>query len=223
MTAPITSATSLTNATAAAQAREARVPKKTLDKDAFLTLLVTQLKNQDPLNPQNPDQMAAQLAQFSTVEQLTTANETLKAQAAASAANQLASQTAFGASLVGQRIVADGDTVMVSGGATAIEIEAPRTGGRARLQLIGADGRTVTERDLGPIPGGAQTLTVNDLPRGTWKYAVTVTNASGAQTKAASFISGIATALTFVDGKPMLKVNGVDVPVEKLVEVRRPS
>ena len=74
MPAPITNAVSLTNTTVAAAAGSSRVAKKALDKDAFLKLLVTQLKNQDPLNPQNPDQMAAQLAQFSTVEQLTEAN-----------------------------------------------------------------------------------------------------------------------------------------------------
>ena len=48
-----------------------------LGKDEFLKLLVAQMKNQDPLNPMDGQQMAAQLAQFSSVEQLVTANDTL--------------------------------------------------------------------------------------------------------------------------------------------------
>src|ERR1700759_3303951 len=43
----------------------------------FLTLLTAQLKNQDPTNPTDPTQFVAQLAQFSTVEQLTKSNTTL--------------------------------------------------------------------------------------------------------------------------------------------------
>lgn len=54
-------------------------PGGKLGKDEFLKLLVAQMKNQDPLNPMDGQQMAAQLAQFSSVEQLVTANETLEA------------------------------------------------------------------------------------------------------------------------------------------------
>ena len=45
-------------------------PGGTLGKDEFLQLLVSQLRNQDPLNPAEPQEFAAQLAQFSSVEQL---------------------------------------------------------------------------------------------------------------------------------------------------------
>ncbi|MFN0097789.1 MAG: flagellar hook assembly protein FlgD [Gemmatimonadaceae bacterium] len=46
-------------------------------KDMFLKLLVAQMKNQDPTNPASPDQLAAQLAQFSSLEQLVSINEKL--------------------------------------------------------------------------------------------------------------------------------------------------
>ena len=48
-----------------------------LGKDEFMKLLVAQMKNQDPLNPMDGQEMAAQLAQFSSVEQLQNANDTL--------------------------------------------------------------------------------------------------------------------------------------------------
>ncbi len=53
-----------------------------IDKDAFLTLLVTQLKNQDPTNPQSNEEFIAQLATFSSLEQLTQINEGITKMAA---------------------------------------------------------------------------------------------------------------------------------------------
>jgi len=52
-----------------------RSPVKTLDKDAFLLLLVEQLKNQDPMNPQDSNDFVAQITQFSILEQLTNLHE----------------------------------------------------------------------------------------------------------------------------------------------------
>ncbi len=52
-------------------------PGGAMGKDQFLQLLVAQMKNQDPTSPMDGTQMASQLAQFSTVEQLQNANTTL--------------------------------------------------------------------------------------------------------------------------------------------------
>ncbi len=55
----------------------ARETSSTLDKDAFLRLLVEQLKNQDPLNPQDSSEFIAQMSQFSIIEQLTNLNDNM--------------------------------------------------------------------------------------------------------------------------------------------------
>ncbi len=54
-----------------------REPKGTMDKDDFLKLYLEQLKNQDPMDPMDTNEMSAQMAQFSTVEQLVMSNKTL--------------------------------------------------------------------------------------------------------------------------------------------------
>ena len=58
-------------------ATNSATPTKGTDKETFLTLLVTQLKNQDPLAPQDGAQFVAQLAQFNSLEQLISINERL--------------------------------------------------------------------------------------------------------------------------------------------------
>jgi len=63
-------------ATAAAAA--STQPQQSLGTDAFMQLLVTQLANQDPLNPMDDRQMITQLAQLSTLEQMTSMNAELE-------------------------------------------------------------------------------------------------------------------------------------------------
>ena len=64
-----------------------------LDKDAFLKLLVTQLKNQNPLEPMDNTEFIAQMAQFSSLEQAQNTNKTIKADAAYNMVNKLVKAT----------------------------------------------------------------------------------------------------------------------------------
>src|SRR3954463_7697919 len=68
---PTTSTTSTTAADAAATANKARADKNVLGKDDFLKLMVAQMKNQDPMNPADDKDNIAQMAQFSSLEQIT--------------------------------------------------------------------------------------------------------------------------------------------------------
>ena len=75
-----------------------------LDKDAFTQLLVTQLQNQDPLSPQSNEELAAQLAQFSSLEQMELVNENLVGMARLQQGNALMDQLTGASGLVGQRV-----------------------------------------------------------------------------------------------------------------------
>ena len=83
-----------------------------LDRDAFLNLLITQLQNQDPLNPTDSVEFTAQLAQFSSLEQLGNVNDNLK-----QLQNFQASiNNSQAVSLIGKEITANGNSLKFTGG-----------------------------------------------------------------------------------------------------------
>ncbi len=75
-----------------------------LDKNAFTQLLVTQLQNQDPLSPQSNEELAAQLAQFSSLEQMELVNENLVGLARIEQGNALVDQITGASALVGKNV-----------------------------------------------------------------------------------------------------------------------
>ncbi|NJP36349.1 flagellar hook assembly protein FlgD [Alkalicoccus luteus] len=58
--------------------KQNQAPQQDLDRDAFMKILMTQLQNQDPMNPMEDKEFIAQMAQFSTLEQMTNLNETMR-------------------------------------------------------------------------------------------------------------------------------------------------
>lgn len=75
-----------------------------LDKDAFMKLLVSQLKNQDPMAPQDNGEYIAQLAQFSSLEQMQELNDNVVGLAVLQQNNALMSQLTQSSSLIGQQV-----------------------------------------------------------------------------------------------------------------------
>ena len=92
--------TALNNATAAATSATNAASQNTVTKDEFLKLFVTQLKNQDPLNPMDSTGFTTQLAQFSSLEQLTNINGGITSLLA----SQNSLQNASAANLIGKQV-----------------------------------------------------------------------------------------------------------------------
>ena len=118
--------------------------------DRFLKLLVTQMKNQDPLNPMDNAQITSQMAQINTVsgiERLNTTVEGLNAQF-------VQMQTLQGAALVGRDITVKGDRLDIEGGAASGGFELASTADQVKIEIVSPGGRVVETLDLGTQAAG---------------------------------------------------------------------
>jgi flagellar basal-body rod modification protein FlgD len=216
MTAPI-SAVGASPAAATAEPNQAE-----LDKEAFLKLLVAQLKNQDPLSPLEPHEFAAQLAQFTSVEQLTNLNQAFALQSEVTQLAALLDETALGASLLGRHVVAEGNQVPVSSdGFGEVEVEVGGAGGVATLQVFDSTGREVASREIGYVAAGRQSLTLpNGLDEGIYSYAVTVSGDEGASVPVLTYTSGVVDGVYFRDGQIVLRIGTMEVSMDALAEIK---
>lgn len=122
----------------------------------FLRLMLEQLRNQDPLNPEKGAEFVAQLAQFSTVSGI----EKLSAGFTGLVDAMRGSQALSAAGLVGRSALVDADTVTIDAAASADEeieingaVELPASGG-VRVEVVNATGTVVRTIELGSQPAG---------------------------------------------------------------------
>ena len=119
-------------------------------EDRFLKLLVTQLKNQDPLNPMDNAEITSQMAQISTVSGIDKLNSTMQAMATAFSANQSLEATA----MVGHRVLVPGSTLQLQNGAATGGLELLQAADRVSISIKDGSGQVVHRVDLGPQPAG---------------------------------------------------------------------
>ncbi|ACY47680.1 flagellar hook assembly protein FlgD [Rhodothermus marinus] len=199
-------------------------PSQELDKEAFLRLLVTQLRYQDPINPLDSREFAAQLAQFSTVEQLIGINETLAAQSDAYAALAQGIHNSVAAGLVGKVIEAEGDRLTWGGeDPVPFRIELGDAAQQVSIQIRNEAGEVVRTIFLGSKAAGEHAVEwdgKNDageaLPAGTYTIEVLATDADGDPVAARSFVRGRVTRVTFGPEGILLWIGDRSVPMQSV-------
>jgi flagellar basal-body rod modification protein FlgD len=187
----------------------------------FMSLLLTQLRHQDPMNPLQPHEFAAQLANFSSVEQLSLLNEGMLEQLQSLDLNAVLGKTSFSASLIGRTVLAEGNRLHVpEDGAITLPVNLGEAGGEVTVILRDENGKEVARRDLGTQSGGRQDLSLpDDLPAGDWTVQVQVKGADGATTNARTYVSGTVDRVLFEQGQIFLSIGGSKVPLEQLLEI----
>ncbi|MBD8494761.1 flagellar hook assembly protein FlgD [Pseudomonas syringae] len=127
-----------------------------LGKDAFLQLLVTQMKNQNPLDPQDNTQFVAQLAQFSSLESMQNLTGTVDSIATI----YKSSQALQASSLVGRSVIVEASSVHVDAGKGLTgSVVVPATTTSTTLSVYDANGTLADTVDLGALPVGNQSFT----------------------------------------------------------------
>ncbi len=214
--------------TSAASGTSTGTGLQSMGKDAFLKLLVAQMKNQDPMKPSNPEQLAAQLAQFSSLEQLMNINSTLASQGTASTALSTAMNNSAAVGLIGKSVLASGNAVTVDGsGNESVTVGVGSTGGDATLTLTDANGNVVGSRDLGFLGGGRQDIALGDLTKGLdpgqYSYSLKCTDSSGQAVKVQTFERAMIDGLQYGTNGPVLLSGNLQIPLANVAEITTPT
>jgi flagellar basal-body rod modification protein FlgD len=220
-----TSSTGSTTGTSAKTSTQDAAPGGIMGKDAFLKMLIAQLKNQDPMNPMQGDQMASQLAQFSSLEQLQQINANLTAQQASSGTLLGAVQSTSAIGAIGHVVTAIGDQIKVGGAdaSTTVEATLATRAAKTTLHIYDANGTEVATAPLGESNSGMQTFNLgkltDGLSPGTYTYKIDAVDgagtAVGVQTYTTARVDGVTTGASGL----VLTSGGITIPYGSVVRI----
>ncbi|MDX8379466.1 MAG: flagellar hook assembly protein FlgD [Gallionella sp.] len=152
----------------------------TATQDRFMKLLVTQLKNQDPLHPMNNSQMTSQMAQISTVRGIDKMNATLRALSASLMPNQ----TLQAANMIGHGVLIPGNNIDLKAGVALAGFNLPQPVDRATVSIYDNTGALVSSVNMGAQAAGVVKLHWDGknaaglpLPKGVYTFKVDATQA----------------------------------------------
>lgn len=129
-------------------------------QDMFMKLLMAQIRSQDPLNPQDPAQMTAQLSQLNMASGIQTLNGRIAAMLDQVAGQSFVDQAA----LIGRQVLASGDSVALGdAGSADFGLTLQQDAAQAVLQVRGSDGTLVDEIALGPLKRGSHSFAWDGL------------------------------------------------------------
>ena len=193
--------------------------------DTFLTLLTTQLKNQDPLEPTKSDEFVAQLVQFSQVEQAIASNKSLERLLGMQATNQTAAAIGY----MGHSIEAEGNVAPLQDGKATYGYALDKKAAGTVIVISDADGKMVysgpgetepgkhvfewdgLDADGQPVPAGRYTIAVNAFDENQDKIEVPTS------------IFGKVTGVASGEDGALLSLGDVNVPLVDVLSVKQPG
>lgn len=191
----------------------ARSEEASMGKDDFIKLLVAQLENQDPLDPLDNAEFTAQLAQFSSLEQLFDINKNLNDfQALQSALNNTGALN-----FLGREVRALGNAFSIDGGQKEIAYLLNGAADDVYMGIYNTAGDLVRRESLGALSAGDHTYLWDgrdangvSVPAGVYTFEVAASGKEG-PVESVGYITGEVDGISFESETPVISVNGVDI------------
>ncbi len=201
--------------------------KNTMGKEDFLKLLVTQLRFQDPMSPEDPKEFVAQLAQFSSLEQQINVNQNLES------VNQLVSslKDSLGMSqavtLLGKTVKGLGNSLSLSSGqANAASYQLPIEAKEVNVTIFDMAGRLVRTVNLGSQAAGLHQFSWDGkdaegkaLSDGSYTFQVTALDNQGQGMEVTNYFTGKVQEVVQDRQGVWLKIDGRDISLDSIVSV----
>ncbi|HEX4027623.1 MAG TPA: flagellar hook capping FlgD N-terminal domain-containing protein [Rhizomicrobium sp.] len=179
----------------------------------FLTLLTTQLKNQDPTSPMDSNQFTQQLVEYSQVEQQIDTNTNLQSLITQGTSNAAAVTTSY----LGKNVSVTNGNASLSDGAAAWTYNLGAASATTQLTVTNSSG-TVVYTGAGSTTAGnnsfnwnGQDNNGNQLNDGTYKLTVTATDSSGNAITSSVASAGTVSQIDMTSGTPMLVIGNMEV------------
>jgi len=194
---------------------------RVMGKEEFLKMLVAQLKNQNPLNPLDGTEFTAQLAQFSSLEQLQNVYAELKALSQRQAS--LNNSQLLG--LIGREVTLKGNTFTASGAPVDLSYNLAQNANRVWVQIYDEQGGLVDTVTSSNQEAGANAVTWQNARglAGNFTYEVTAVDPSGNAVSVFGTTRGVVTGVSYREDRPCLIVDGKEIPVSDVLSVVRPE
>ena len=190
-------------------------------EDQFLKLLVTQLQNQNPLDPLDNAEFTSQLAQFSMLEELEGMSASLEENLVYS--QSLNNTMLLG--LVGQHAVIEGDEVTIEDGEISQTQIQCASAGTATVEVCDATGNVVatysTEVDAGwnDLPWDGLLEGGDTAEDGAYTVSVSVVDRAGTEVESITYMEGIVDSIRFENNLALLSIGGVDYYASEIAKV----
>jgi flagellar basal-body rod modification protein FlgD len=188
----------------------------------FLTLLTTQLQNQDPSSPMDPNQFTTELVQMTGVQQQLLSNQLLQQLVNAAPSSGVSSAV----DLIGQQVSATSATANLNNGQASWTYSLPETASNATVSISNSTGQVVYTGTAPSFTAGNNTFTWNgqsnagaQQPSGTYTLSIAATDSNGSAITPTIGISGTATAVSNVNGTTMVTIGGSQAPVSSVTNV----
>jgi len=204
---------------------ERESPLKELDKNAFLQLLVAELQNQNPLEPMNNQDFINQMAQFTTMEQMSNMSQSLQG----FLETMKSTSKIEAAAVVGKYAVVEVNEILLDEGEARNILFSVEQPGQIKIVIKNEDGKIVTTEEMGNLEEGLHTYTWSGrdnagtlLPDGAYSYELYLTDGDGKETAFGGVEGGIVQAVNFTGDKMYVMIDGMKHPFDKIIEVSEP-
>jgi flagellar basal-body rod modification protein FlgD len=221
MTISVNSVSTANNAATSSQTKSDDMVGLGDNLNSFLTMLTTQLKNQDPMSPLDTNQFTQQLVSFSQVEQAIKTNTQLASLVSLISTNTLATSL----SLVGKKVAVDSAQMGLVDGEAQFSYTLPKASKETSLVVSDVSGNIVWkgtgETDAGThgFTWDGKDLSGRDMPEGTYKLEVGAQGLDGSILTVPVTAFGTVGGVMMQDGAASLAFGTFEVPTTKLVAV----
>jgi flagellar basal-body rod modification protein FlgD len=204
-----------------------RNPTSVLGKDDFLKLLTVQLQNQDPMSPMENTELVAQLAQFSSLEQLENMAGSLRDNLDLNLLlTQMLNNTAA-AGLIGKQIVASGNQVALTAeGSADLTFDLAEDAAAVKVSIMDETGTVVRTIEAEGLEAGRSVLNWDGTDEaghkvagGKYTFKVEASDSDGQAVAATTLVLGEVAGVRYKDGQAMLLVGTMEVGIGDIIEI----